>query len=186
LNFDGSDDYVEIADDPVLDLDSGESLTISVWLKPSTVSSLQRFLMKKLTTGAADTYTNYGAWIQTNSDLYFDIGGNNSYNRISIDANLTAGSWQHITFVYDGSAGTVKTYKNAELIQTDNVTASILSNDGPLTIGRHVDSGATPGYYYSGQIDDVRIYNYALTAKQVKSLYNQGSSVRFGPSSGSP
>lgn len=35
------------------------------------------------------------------------------------------------------------------------------------------------------RVDDVRIYNYALTATQVKSLYNNGA-VRFGPSTGAP
>jgi len=38
----------------------------------------------------------------------------------------------------------------------------------------------------SNGVDDVKIYNYALTATQVKNLYNEGSAVRFGPSTGSP
>jgi len=37
-----------------------------------------------------------------------------------------------------------------------------------------------------GQIDDVKIYNYALTGTQVKLLYNQNSGIRFGPSTGAP
>ena len=38
---------------------------------------------------------------------------------------------------------------------------------------------------FNGQIDDVRVYNYALTAAQVKNEYNQGA-VSFGPSTGAP
>lgn len=38
---------------------------------------------------------------------------------------------------------------------------------------------------FNGQIDDVRIYNYALTAAQVKDIYNNGA-IFFGPSTGAP
>ena len=38
----------------------------------------------------------------------------------------------------------------------------------------------------SNGVDEVKIYNYALTASQVKLLYNQGSAVRFGPVTGAP
>jgi hypothetical protein len=39
--------------------------------------------------------------------------------------------------------------------------------------------------YFKGQLDDVRIYNYALTPLQIKSIMNEGA-VRFGPAEGSP
>ncbi len=39
---------------------------------------------------------------------------------------------------------------------------------------------------YNGQIDDVRLYNYALPAAQVRTLYNGDSAVRFGPLAGPP
>ncbi len=38
----------------------------------------------------------------------------------------------------------------------------------------------------TGQIDDPRIYNYTLTAGQVKLLMNQGAAIRYGPVTGSP
>jgi hypothetical protein len=44
----------------------------------------------------------------------------------------------------------------------------------------------TPTNFFNGKIDDVRVYNYALTATQVRTLLNDNSAVRFGPPSGSP
>jgi hypothetical protein len=42
--------------------------------------------------------------------------------------------------------------------------------------------GANLGNWrFNGQIDDVKLYNYALTASQIKQVYNQGAGVRFGP-----
>ena len=44
----------------------------------------------------------------------------------------------------------------------------------------------TAGLYQKGKIDDVRIYNYALSAKQIKTLFNGSAAVRFGPLTGTP
>jgi hypothetical protein len=52
----------------------------------------------------------------------------------------------------------------------------------PLTSG-HNFAGAA---YYSGQLDDLRVYNYTLTTAQIRTLYNQDAAVRFGPLTGSP
>ncbi|EKD86014.1 MAG: hypothetical protein ACD_37C00528G0001, partial [uncultured bacterium] len=42
------------------------------------------------------------------------------------------------------------------------------------------------GSRYSGQLDDAKIYNYALTKQQIQQVYNQGGAVRYGPATGSP
>ena len=39
---------------------------------------------------------------------------------------------------------------------------------------------------FDGLLDDARLYNYALTASQVKKLYNENAAARFGPTSGTP
>jgi len=44
-----------------------------------------------------------------------------------------------------------------------------------------IGSGFDTNRYWKGQLDDVRIYNYALTPSQIKQVMNQGAGVRFGP-----
>jgi hypothetical protein len=56
-------------------------------------------------------------------------------------------------------------------------------NNGELRIGRERD---VYGYYFNGQIDDVRIFSYALSPAQVKTIMNNSSSVNFAPITGSP
>ena len=46
-------------------------------------------------------------------------------------------------------------------------------------IGRAGDS--TPNAYFNGQLDDVKIWNYALSAAQIKKEFNEGGAVRYGP-----
>lgn len=52
--------------------------------------------------------------------------------------------------------------------------------------GNGVYLGKVSTTYYAGMLDDVRIYNYALNATQVTTLFNEGSAVRFGPDEGLP
>jgi len=61
------------------------------------------------------------------------------------------------------------------------VTGTYATSTGYLRIAKQ----QTCGNYFNGQIDDVRVFNYALTANQIKTLFNNGS-VNFGPSTGSP
>jgi hypothetical protein len=94
---------------------------------------------------------------------------------------LSLSSWQHILCTYDGS--NIKVFINGVKTGSTSQTASIMSlNYTPLTTG-HDFGGST---YYSGQIDDERLYNYALTSTQIQTLFNEDSAVRFGPLTGSP
>ena len=60
-----------------------------------------------------------------------------------------------------------------------NVSGNILTN-GNFNIGSYWDDHST-NYTWNGLIDDVKIFNYALTAEQVKQLYNNSSAIQFGP-----
>jgi hypothetical protein len=69
------------------------------------------------------------------------------------------------------------------LVKTVTTAQSLSTATDILTIGTLETADSQ---FFNGQIDDVRIYNYALTSYQVKTLYNENSAVRFGPLTGSP
>lgn len=94
---------------------------------------------------------------------------------------LPLSTWSHVLCTYDGS--NIILYVNGlpvgNTAQTGNVTST---SSTALNIGR--DSAGSG--YFSGQIDDVKVYTYPLTAPLVKQAVNEGAAVRYGPSSGSP
>ena len=94
-------------------------------------------------------------------------------------SSLTLSSWNHIFCTYDGA--TIKTYLNGILIGTTANTNTISSTSSIFYMGQN-SSGAQR---VSGQIDEIRLYPYSLTQKQVQMVRNEGS-VRYGPSSGAP
>jgi hypothetical protein len=76
-------------------------------------------------------------------------------------------------------------YIDGFLVAQDTSISSTgtLSNSGDLTIGRYQDAAVR---YFPGLIDEAKIYNYALTAEQIKNIMNQSSAYRIGPNTGSP
>ena len=87
--------------------------------------------------------------------------------------------WEHIILTRSGS--TLKFYIDGELVGTEINSNTLDFNSCPLYIGARVNTGCASGFqdYFDGKIDEVKIYNYALTEEQVKNDYN-GGAVRFG------
>src|SRR5690606_11404227 len=105
----------------------------------------------------------------------FSNGSN--FTRAEVIHNFEIGRWYHFVAIFDN--GVAKAYIDGKLRGSgtgSNTTVS--ANNRTLKIGAwyHLDN---PAYKtFSGQIDEVKIYNYALTLEQIKLDYN-GGAVRF-------
>ena len=175
LSFDGVDDYVDSGTASVLD-DLGP-VSISAWIYPRSEgeSGVGAIVTK-------DTALTSGYWL-----LRMYSAGINSLSFIknysttdliiaTADNAITLNTWQHITLVWDGSSSAVnaKIYINATeasyVQQQNGVDTKNSDNALNLYIGNRGNSNIT----FDGSIDDVRIYNRALTSDEVKRLYNLG------------
>lgn len=181
LNFDGTDDYISIPSSTSLNLNI---VSVSLWVKASTQvgGAFSRLIAKSdLLEGWTVQVNSGGPGVMARVDTSAAISqGNNSY---SID-NVLDGSWHHVVFIFNN--GNLKGYKDGNLAVNVNyqVGDGSLSNATPLAIGAR--SSGTVGSFFTGQIDDARLFNYVLSSNQIKKLYNDGLSVFYGPSSGSP
>jgi hypothetical protein len=167
LSFDGVDDYVSISSGPILNYNP---VTISLWVY-ETGSSFGTFVIGKSTYGGflRDAGSGTYEW-----DLY-DGSEHNIYTSIP-----SYNAWHHLVGTYDGT--TQKIYVDGILKNSQSISITpITTND--LGIGACPFCG--PGQFTTGKIDNVRVYNYALTTDQIKTIYNNGA-VNFGPSTGSP
>jgi hypothetical protein len=156
LSFDGVNDSVTVADAPSLDL-SG-AMTVEGWVFPTSLAFNERPLVHKEN---ADGHSVY--------DLY----ANSSLRRPSSDvlvssraqalgtAQLALNVWTHLAATYDGAS--LKLYVNGSLVATRAATGSIVQSAGPLRIG----SANAIGAWFRGRIDEVRVYNRALSAQEI-------------------
>lgn len=169
LRFDGVDDYM--------------TRNMSVSASDGTVA----FWVKDFATGAGPYLFRSDANVRTyvgvsGTTIYFYKG--NPAVQVTSTPNLTTSNWNHVVLKWWTSGGTQYAEAYANGISTGSpVTFSDTSAGSYITVAGFSQTGTQNA---AGQIDDVRVFNYALTAQQIKSIFNQGSGIRFGPSTGSP
>ncbi|MBE7444954.1 MAG: Ig-like domain-containing protein [Planctomycetia bacterium] len=173
LFFDGLNDYVMTADTP-FDFERTNSFSVSAWIKLAPTTLENPIVSKE---GIAPSYTGWSFYVEPGSLRVFMINKWNSpYNRLVRDSAIQVDDnvWHHVAFTYSGTSlgSGINIYIDGNLsngtVVYDNLSASIL-NDVPLNIGM------IPGtsIVFNGLIDDVRIYNRALSAQDVLSLFNE-------------
>ncbi len=165
--FDGVDDYINVKHNESLDIK--EAITISAWVKPRITGKAYSNIVSK--------NGRYGLYLQKDNGLKpgftFKIAGGISWrNLVSPDA-IDGKTYHHIVGVYDknGGADNMKLYVDGVLKAQATYTDGIASTTGPLTLGRY---GAR---YLNGTVDEVAIYNRALSYEEVLNLYKEGGGV---------
>ena len=162
LSFDGVNDYVEIPDDDSLDLVS--EYTLQAWINPHDVTRwTQNIFMKRAFEYDTTNYELYQTYREVRN-AFFDDG---DWRRVGTNV-LTTNSWYGLTGTWDGSY--MKIYVNGSL----RATSSDLSlytpqiNDLPLQIGGETSYST---WYFDGLIDEVAIWNRALTDTEIRNTY---------------
>ena len=165
LDFDGVDDYVQMGD--LNSLDSVTTFTVSAWFKRRAVNSLM-YIVEKATDN-----THVVALEVLNDGLAYLLVRNGVTGHGTFATNDT--NWHHIVMVYDGSqsgdtlqlTGYLDGVKKTLAIGND-IPTSTADHSGNFSIGdqrSHV-------LFTDGKIDDVRIYNRALSNDEIYQLYN--------------
>ncbi|MCP4710838.1 MAG: LamG domain-containing protein, partial [Planctomycetes bacterium] len=180
LAFDGVDDYVAVPNSSSLDIGTN-NLTLEAWVKLMKRPDQITGTFAAIYDSTADSYVIYED--KANNELRFKItDADGTAERPGIPGTrILTGTWHHIAGVYDGDAGTAKIYLDGTLIDTHtNVNLTGLVKSGQVA---SLGSQAGISYFFNGSIDEVRIYNRALTTDEIKEqfcigankLYNSGA-----------
>ncbi len=109
-------------------------------------------------------YYQYGLEFQSNGRVpVFQIGTAGGVQAGSMGSALAVNQWSHLAIVFNGS--TVQFYVNGALVSTKNLAFSITARGNPLRVG----ADANTQQFYKGMLDDLRLYNRALTQAEVQS-----------------
>lgn len=163
LKFDGVDDYVQFAASPSFDI-GGNAVTVSLWAYLNYLPADMPAAYGPLFDSDADQYVLYED--KGNNELRFKVATSASAERPGIPAaSLVAGQWLHIVGVYDGS--TAKVYLNSNLMDTHTLTGTVKTGQVAM-LGR---SGIANASYFSGSIDNVQVFNTALSQIEVTELF---------------
>jgi fibronectin type 3 domain-containing protein len=164
LVFNGTSARVTINDSASLHVTTG--MTLEAWVNPSTVSSAWRDVIYK----GNDNYYLEGTSKTSGRPA---AGGTFAGSPLYGTAALGTNAWSHLAATYDGA--TLRLYVNGVQVASRAQTGAIATSTNPLQIG----GDSIYGQYFRGTIDEVRVYNVALTAAQIQSDMN--TPITSGP-----
>lgn len=181
LNFDGIDDGVSLSSAGLnwsTYFSSSLDFTISAWIKPN---SLGYFALVSQRYGDAMVFGMGDGVVFPAGRLFLNMDDTRASSPYSTGA-LTAGVWQHVTVTYTGSDASCAVTFYINGVSSGTGTSCDGNGIDPqdlLFLGYQTRTGiGGPDSYYSGQMDDVRLYNRALSASEVSSIYKYGQTTR--------
>ena len=149
-------------------------VTLSFWIKyEASASTAWRRIVCAPLSFAPDAYTIILR--PASNRLYAGYGGNSNetqYSWITKTGSATPDVWQHIAMTYDGTVG--ETYINGVPSFYSEITGNYVGLAGTnLWIGGRQDNSN----WFNGKIDDVRIFDRALSEQEIQQLYDERNGV---------
>ncbi len=168
LEFDGDNDYVNVGNSP--SLNPTDKITVEAWIKWDGLAGDERHCI------VAKSYNNnlrqYGLYMRSNGNIGWEIGEGANYYRAETTSALSVDIWHHIVGTFDADTDTMILYiDGVENNSKNDVPSGYTMSDN----GHSLYIGARRGaiFHFNGAIDEVRIYNTALSAQKVLDLYNE-------------
>jgi hypothetical protein len=167
LRFDGVNDWVTIADSADLRLSTG--MTLEAWVNPSNNTGWRTAIFKERTGDLAYALYSGGSTTPLGTITNTGVGG---YGEAAGPAGSApaVSTWTHLAVTYDGA--TLRLFKNGAQIAASAFAGSIFAGTGPLRLG----GNQVWSEWFAGQLDDVRVYDQALTATQIQTDMNTPAS----------
>ncbi|HII15248.1 MAG TPA: hypothetical protein HA362_02955, partial [Nanoarchaeota archaeon] len=158
--FDGIDDYIQVPNSASTNI-SGTSITVTAWLKWNMLSAYGGTVVKTSNSGWGD---GYGIYVHNDNTVKFFV---NTYTNIASKAVTDDGNWHHVVGTYNGSS--VRIWVDGTEGTPFALSGAITTTTGTLKIGAG-DVGLTQDY--NGSIDEVMIWNRALSTEEINASYN--------------
>jgi hypothetical protein len=165
LLFDGEGDFVKVANESRFDF-AGQ-VTVAAWIKVNRFDKDWQVIVAK----------GDSAWrLQRNQNkdsLEFacsglKVPGDSPYGGLYGQKSVNDGQWHHVAGVYDGEK--MYLYIDGTVDVSQTASGAIDTNNEPVYIG---ENSERTGRCWNGLIDDVRVYNYGLSADRIKALYSE-------------
>jgi hypothetical protein len=176
LEFTGAGTYVDCGNAEVLNLGV---FSVSFWCNiPSTQAWNHMISKGQHVASGSPGSVNWGVMMyESQETILFETYNDTGW--VGISADTTIGQWHHVVATYDGD--TMQLYHDGELAASTTGAGILLDQSRPLLIGARSDAGSAGGYF-SGSIDDVRIYNKVLNQDEVMKAMQGDPTLAWEPS----
>jgi len=170
LQMDGVDDHVIVADNAALNFGTG-SFSYGLWFKTTDSTNNNSLIMKKQNGASTSAgYSLRGRPSDGTGQFSAHLSDGTTQKSVFVAiTSVTDGNWHHVMIVVDHTANFLYMYIDGSV-----ATSTGISTVGSTTNVRNLDFGNDASNYFNGTMDDIRIYNKALSAAEVTALYNSG------------
>jgi subtilisin-like proprotein convertase family protein len=187
FNFDpAGSNYLEVVASPSLDIGSGGDFTIDLWISPGNVKTPHPLLEWNDASGFAP---GLSLWISANgpaalsANLVENTPARTDHVLVSRNSLIQTFSFQHVALTYSRTNnGLAKLYYNGAVVASTNLGTNITLLTAPpfsLYFGKHW-SATNELSRFVGQMDEIGLYNQALTTNQIQDIFNAGALGRCG------
>ena len=183
LSFDGQKgNYASFGNgDTILNSENPDEWSVSFWIYPkSWGGEIINFydgssdpiwgLRATLSSSGVGGYTRQDSSCQT-GNCYVDMNTNSQA--------MSLNSWHHLSLTYSKLDGIAKTYLNGQLVDSDTMSADTDFFDGGRLLMGNIYYGGDYNYPLNANLDEVSIWNRAITQNEVAELYNDGNGCSF-------
>jgi hypothetical protein len=178
-SFNGSSSYISVPNNATFNFQN--KFTFSYWINPNSLSvnELSVILSKQVNYGPDQNGFNSSVEVGSYSNFRVQNGTSNPAFSLSTPNNsILINNWYHVVHVWTGTQGYI--YINGLLVSQGTTTATVGNTTAELLIGKPNWSAGNVKVF-NGKIDDVGIWNRALTAQEISSIYYQTTSTTCLP-----
>lgn len=166
-SFNGETTWIKAENSNSLNISGNASLSLCAWVNTSSIK--KQGVVSKWLDGSYEL-GQYLMQITVDGFPEFHVDPHPKGGMLISKSKLTANSWHFIVCVFDNAKGIIKIFIDNQQIEEANFTRFPIP---PTT--RYLEIGSSSNrYYFAGFLDDIRIFNLALTDNQIQSLYHEG------------
>lgn len=170
-NPSGHASYVYAEDDPSLNFNETLAFSLSVWVKgPAQQEGEGAGIITK---GLGHHREQYLLDVYRNN-YRFMVNNPSGYNPTINPGISPSNEWEHLCCIFDSAENLMKFYINGKQVGSRSPVTSLYSTTQPMVIGSRIKTAVNYDLNFNGAIDDVRIYNRALTENEILELYAEG------------
>lgn len=170
IDLDGTDEYIEVPDDA--SLTNSPKFSVAFWCKPD-VDATMYAISKFGVAGQREFGVRMNSGTRTISIIY-SATGTATDTTVGTTA-LSLNTWHHVVCAFDGDAGTMDIYLDGTADKNDTTALTGIANkDENLLIGA-LGPDTSPQNFWNGKLNQVAIYNDALSSGEVTDIYNSGT-----------
>jgi hypothetical protein len=173
FTLNGTNQYIAIPDAPAL---RPASLTVEGWYNFQAYDGVRVLVAKPYGPG---TWDSLAVWMENGQLNAAIVTASTQEPSLTYNWSPAFGVWHHVAYTFDANAALQTIYVDGVAVASNSASGPIAYDTHPFQIGADIENGV-PSFFFDGSIDEVSLYDRALTATEIAAIYDAGGEGKCG------